>query len=173
MTADRPTKADVERAARAHTKALRMLGVKAPRFAIEKGSQANGIAWRMVAVADVIGMDGQPRTERQRPPIGRDVIGYTAREAYDTVTERTSLLWDMRDAMSEAGYALPAISIVDADPAPSYGTQSACATCGMDIEYHGTDGGWIGRGSDRYCDESGATPKLGPDFKFPHELHRP
>lgn len=49
----------------------------------------------------------------------------------------------------------------------AYGTQSSCETCGMDIEYHGPDAGWIGRGSDRYCDESGAAGPL------PHELHAP
>jgi len=105
MTADRPTRADVERAARAHTHALAALGIEAPRFAVEKGSRTNGIAWRLVAMRD---------DRRQRPPIGSDVIGFTARDAYDTVTERTSLVWDMRRALIDAGHELPAV-IADSD----------------------------------------------------------
>lgn len=49
-----------------------------------------------------------------------------------------------------------------------YGERASCKTCKMDIEFHGSKTGWIGRGSDRFCDESGsAVPNL------PHKLHKP
>lgn len=63
----------------------------------------------------------------------------------------------------------------DDDDAPAYGTQTTCATCRMDIEYHGPEDGWIGRGGDAHCDESGGAPRDGDGMliALPHALHSP
>lgn len=34
---------------------------------------------------------------------------------------------------------------------PRYGDQTACKWCGLDVEYHGPEGGWIDRGGNRSC----------------------
>jgi hypothetical protein len=70
-----------------------------------------------------------------------------------------------------------------------YGDQRACQLCGANIEFHGsprrrndgsvlTDmvvGGWIDRGSNRFCDESGMVRRdeNGAKVPFPHVLHKP
>jgi hypothetical protein len=56
-----------------------------------------------------------------------------------------------------------------------YGDQEACKTCGMDIAFHGKKLGWIGRGGDRFCDQSGASKydRYGEYRKLPHKLHKP
>jgi hypothetical protein len=70
-------------------------------------------------------------------------------------------------------------------PRLRYGDQDVCVCCGMNVEWCGkpaprvlipaadgrpavtmTAGGWVGRGGDRFCDESGAVGT------FPHRLHR-
>jgi len=78
-------------------------------------------------------------------------------------------------------------------PRLRYGEQSACELCGMDVAWLGkpfrrvlvpasaereevtmTDGGWRGRGGDRFCDESGAAryDENGCPVPYPHRLHR-
>jgi hypothetical protein len=56
-----------------------------------------------------------------------------------------------------------------------YGHREACKTCGMDIEFQGKKLGWIGRGGDRFCDQSGASKydRYGEYRKLPHKLHKP
>lgn len=108
-------------------------------------------------------------------------------QGWETVTAETTWretrerLREYRD--NERGIAFRAHRV----PAPRlrYGDQTACVTCGMDVQWCGsprprvlipaadgrpavtmTDGGWIGRGGDRFCDQSGA---VGP---LPHRLHR-
>lgn len=60
--------------------------------------------------------------------------------------------------------------------AVEYGTQTTCGTCGSDIEYHG-EAGWLDRGSNTYCDESGQHPLIdggdGGYGDYPHVKHSP
>jgi len=93
MTADQPTLADVERAADQHRRALAALGIDCAPLIIEKGSRTYGYQWGMVQTPD-----------RAAPPIGRPELGFTARDAYDAVTSRTSILWDVRRALIDAGH---------------------------------------------------------------------
>lgn len=57
----------------------------------------------------------------------------------------------------------------------TYGQQDCCATCGSDVEFHGSKEGWRDRGGNRFCDTSGAArwDADGVPVPFPHKLHRP
>lgn len=58
---------------------------------------------------------------------------------------------------------------------PRFGDQTSCRTCGSDIEYHGGQDGWIDRGSNTHCDESGAAQwdQDGVPIPLPHQKHQP
>lgn len=60
--------------------------------------------------------------------------------------------------------------------AASYGERAACKVCNSDIEFHG-DAGWIDRGGNSYCDESGQHPLIdggdGGYGDYPHVKHEP
>lgn len=55
----------------------------------------------------------------------------------------------------------------DRSTTPMEGDRTACRVCDMDIEYHGKGSGWIGRGGDSLCSDSGASGPL------PRTRHKP
>ena len=53
---------------------------------------------------------------------------------------------------------------------PRYGDRTACRVCGADIEYHGATHGWIDRGGNTTCDQSGMATD---DKPLPKTKHKP
>ena len=55
------------------------------------------------------------------------------------------------------------------------GDRQACATCGLDIEYHGKAHGWIDRGGNTRCDQGGGAKWDGDGVpvEMPHRKHAP
>lgn len=89
---DRITRADVERAASAFRSAMIRTGVADDTVTVQlhTGSKTNGNSWRI-------------RLGGGGTPIGGDRLGWTAREAYDNLTHRTSMLYDIAGAREGRG----------------------------------------------------------------------
>lgn len=90
---DRITRADLAAALKSHKLALEACGVKYDgQFVLEEGSKTYGRAYRLYRVPE--GQSGH-----YNPPVGGDYLGMTAREAYENLTTRTSVLWDVATAL--------------------------------------------------------------------------
>lgn len=58
-------------------------------------------------------------------------------------------------------------------PRARFGDQRVCATCGLDIEFHGSQEGWVDRGGNHHCDTGGGAKydQDGCPVKLPHRKH--
>lgn len=102
---DRITKADLAAALEHHKLALEAVGIKYEgELRMDHGSKTYGNAYRIYRTNVPIpaGEAGEGRwadvrisSAHYNPPVGSDFLGMTAREAYDNLTTRTSVLWDV------------------------------------------------------------------------------
>ena len=93
--AERITRADLDRALEGHRECLAKHGIKYHgAIHLEHGSKVNGRAYR-IAVVD------PDHGGHNRPPIGDDYLGMTAREAYDRLCERTRAIYDTMNALGD------------------------------------------------------------------------
>ena len=99
--ADRITRDDLAHALASHAACLSRCGLLDPdagRLALDEGSRTYGRAYRLAWVPT-------GETGHHRPPVGGDYLGMTAREAYDELTGRTSLIYDVVTALARKGDA--------------------------------------------------------------------
>lgn len=128
---DRITSKDLERAVQAHRDALERCGITFDgRLGLAIGSKTYGRAYRLYVTdfdyhcqnqkyldfpngrvedwdhADCRRCNGTKREKcsgHNRPPIGDDYLGMTAREAYDALTARTRVIYDTSAALEAGG----------------------------------------------------------------------
>lgn len=92
---DRITSADLQRALAAHVDCLARVGITYDgRLGIDEGSKTYGRAYRLYRVPS--GESGH-----WNPPIGSDYLGMTAREAYETLTARTRIIYETATAVGQ------------------------------------------------------------------------
>ena len=102
MATSRITNKDVRRAMVRHGECLQKCGIplrEGTRLHLSEGSPSAGRAWRIHAESVDSGA-------LWSPPIGGDYLGWTAREAYETLVGRTGTIYDVHHALrsdSEAG----------------------------------------------------------------------
>lgn len=92
MSSERITQSDLARAVAAHAKALESIGVRVHAIGYDKGSKVNGVSYKLY----VFDADGQC----ERPPVGRDFLGWTVSDAYNEVTTRTEHIYDIAHALT-------------------------------------------------------------------------
>jgi hypothetical protein len=99
MSSERITMTDLRRALEQHVNALAAAGITYEgRLGINEGSKTYGRAFRLYRT----GIDrGEPTSAHYRPPVGDDYLGMTKRDAYDELTGRTRVLWDVAAARRE------------------------------------------------------------------------
>lgn len=88
---DRITAKDVRRAFENHVDALIHHGLHDPaegRYVLSEGSKTYGNAFRINFIPS-------GETGHYRPKVGDDFLGWTKREAYDRLTERTRTIVDV------------------------------------------------------------------------------
>ena len=86
---ERITRSDLDHALEAHVRALDACGITYDgRLVIDHGSKTYGRAYRLYHIAS-------GETGHRNPPVGGDYLGMTAREAYDNLTTRNSVLFDV------------------------------------------------------------------------------
>lgn len=128
---DRITSKDLERALEAHRDALTRCGISFDgRLGLDIGSKLYGRAYRLFVTdfdhycqnvkyldfphgrvenwdhADCARCHGSKReicSGHNRPPVGDDYLGMTAREAYDALTARTRAIYDVAVALEAGG----------------------------------------------------------------------
>ena len=86
---ERITKADLQNALHGHIQALEACGITYDGvLVLTHGSKTYGIAYRLNRIP-------MGETGHWRPPVGPDFLGMTAREAYDNLTTRNAVLFDV------------------------------------------------------------------------------
>lgn len=83
------TTVDVERMAARYIAACERLGLipEGARVSIDIGSKTNGIAFRVFTIIP-------PGSGHHHPPAGGDFLGFTKREAYERLADRSRTLED-------------------------------------------------------------------------------
>lgn len=90
---DRITAGDVRSALAHYVDAMERYGITYDgTIGLQVGSKTYGIGWRVYRVPT-------GETGHWDPPIGSDFLGMTAREAYETLTNRTRVMHDMAQAL--------------------------------------------------------------------------
>lgn len=86
---DRITSADLTAALAAHVNALAAAHITYDgRLILDHGSRTYGRAYRLYRIPSA-------STDQHEPPIGSSFLGHTAREAYDRLQDRTTVLFDV------------------------------------------------------------------------------
>jgi hypothetical protein len=160
MSADRITMDDLRRALEQHAAALAAAGITYDgRLGIDEGSKTYGRAFRLYRTGYLMpDRDGTmtPTSGHGNPPVGSDYLGMTKREAYDELTGRTRVLWDVAAARRDQA--------TSADTVTRYGFARTADgyTCGAcDASWAGPADGSIMRGHRRRC------PVAPADFPTP------
>lgn len=98
MSYENVTMADLKRALAAHVSALDAIGVAYDgHLGITEGSKLYGRAFRLYRTGYLVTTErGTERTTGHgRPPVGDDYLGMTKREAYNALTARTGVIYDL------------------------------------------------------------------------------
>lgn len=86
---ERITRDDLNRALASHADALAAVGISYDgRLALDIGSKTYGNAYRLNRIPS-------GSSAHHRPPVGDSYLGMTARDAYDNLTTRTAVLYDV------------------------------------------------------------------------------
>ena len=114
MSTNRITRKDLDGAVKRYADACSHFDMVPEGFHIglDIGSKTYGRAYRLYVSGDMVRVKGDSGVYRNtypngsghhRPPVGCDFVGMTAREAYDTITDRCSVLWAVMEKQAGRG----------------------------------------------------------------------
>jgi len=111
MSTNRITRKDLDGAVERYADACKHFDMVPEGFHIglDIGSKTYGRAYRLYVSGDMVtdpvtGRNTYPNgSGHHGAPVGGDFVGMTAREAYDTITNRCSALWDVIEKQAGRG----------------------------------------------------------------------